>query len=213
MVGTLIGSFFVKHIPDRIIQAAIIIHFLIFIAWLLFRNNNDTLVSPGLSNYFFLAFFCSGILCAGIIARLKYPIYLKLYFFVYLLSLLVFVLIPSRVIGFIASGNLKAINPDRIHIRDNYYFVEQKSMLAGKSTDHKQYKLIREMGMFHKTLARDINLPVGTDSALMMTTELSEEFRLMIYYSDSLKTDSLLLEIHPGDQHGPTKKIEQKRPH
>src|SRR5688572_6490228 len=114
MVSTLIASFFVKHISTRIIQATITIHFLIFIIWLFIRNNTDSLTSPGISNYFFLAFVCTGILCAGVITRLQYPVYVKIYFAVYLLSLLVFFITPSRVLGFIASGNIKAINPERI---------------------------------------------------------------------------------------------------
>ena len=213
MVSTLIGSFFVKHIPARIIQSLLIIHLLIFITWIFVRNNNDSISEPGVSNYFFLAFFCTGILCAGIIARMKYPVYLKLYFALFLLSLLVFFVSPSRVLGFISSGNIKAINPERIHISENYYLVEQQSILTGGSENIRQYKMIREMGMFHKTLARDITLPEGTDSVKMKSDNQDDTFRLMIYYHDSMKTASMIKEIKNEDHPGSSRKIEQKRPH
>ncbi len=87
MVATLVASFFEKHIPDRLVNTLIIFHWLVFIVWFLLRNPTHTVEEPGNSNYLFLTFFCSGILASGILLRKKYPIYLKGYFMLFLLSL------------------------------------------------------------------------------------------------------------------------------
>jgi hypothetical protein len=212
VVAGLIAAFFVKHISSRFINTLIIFHVLVFIFWFFMRNENDSVNLPGNSNYLFLVFFCSGVFIAGMLIRSAYPLYLKIYFGIYLLSLLVFVFAPSRMLGFAASGTLNAINPDRMHISENYFFVEQQS-LQGKisnTTSSKMFKLVREMGMFHKTIARDILIPMNRDSVKLIDARLDELVQVRVYFKEKGIPDSLELHIPVGNfrKEG---KIEQKR--
>jgi hypothetical protein len=141
--------------------------------------------------------------------RSAFTVYVKIYFLMYLLSLPVFIAVPSRVLGFISSGNIQAVNPERIHLSENYFLVEQQLLSTAGSARH--FKLVREMGMFHKTLARNIQLPVGTDSAKWVTTDLDHSIHFVVFYSDGDRTDSLEFKISTADQTNSSQKVEQKR--
>ncbi len=209
MVGGLIAAFFFKLISPRFINTLIIFHALVFIAWLFFRNETDTLSNPGNSNYLFLAFFCSGVFTASMLLRSAYPVYLKIYYAIYLLSLVVFVISPSRVLGFAASGNLTAINPTRIHISENYYLVEQQN--AAGDTIGNYFKVVREMGMFHKTLSRDVLLPAETDSVNLLDKNMDEVIQLRVFYRKNNVPLQLDLNIETGNHRDDSKDLKQIR--
>ncbi|MBK8874044.1 MAG: hypothetical protein IPN13_09035 [Bacteroidetes bacterium] len=195
MVATLVASFFEKHIPDRLVNTLIIFHWLVFIVWFLLRNPTHTVEEPGNSNYLFLTFFCSGILASGILLRKKYPIYLKGYFMLFLLSLPIFIVVPSRVLGFICSAQINAVSPPRIHLSENYYLVGQGSSKLPPEKGKEPFKLIREMGMFHKTLARDIMIPSPADSIILLEFKENENIFVRTYYHGLSGPDSIDLNI------------------
>ena len=195
MVASLLGSFFSKYIPNKLILAFIILHLSFMVLWLFMRDESDSVVNPGISNYLFLAYFCSGILVAGVFLRKKYPVYLKLYFTIFLLSLAVFIVSPSRVLGFISSGKINAISSQRFHIQENYYFVEQQSVKVVNRDSTIAFKLIREMGFFHKTLSRDVLLPASTDSVAVIDFKENENIFVRIYYKKKSSADSLDLSV------------------
>jgi len=209
MVAALVASFVVKQISPKLVYTLITCHFLLFICWILNRNAYDSVELPGSSNYLFLAFFCTGIINAGILIRSKYSLALKSYFAIYLLSLAIFLVSPSRVLGFIASGNLKSVNPTRYHVLDNYYLVEQQnSSLPGEK---KSFKLIREMGMFHNTLTRDIALPSTTDSVNCLVPPDGDNFNIRVYFKIASGNDSLDMEIKKDNHRDQSGEIQQKR--
>ncbi len=195
MVATLVASIFEKHIPNRLINTLIIFHLLVLPVWFLFRNPAHTVEEPGNSNYLFLTFFCSGILTSGVLLRKQYPIYMKGYFLLFLLSLPVFIVVPSRVLGFICSAQLNAVSPHRIHVSENYYLVGQGSSKFPLEKGKEPYKLIREMGMFHKTLARDIMIPSPTDSINLLEFKENENIFVRTYFHSPGGADSLDLNI------------------
>ena len=195
MVATLVASFFEKHIPDRLLNTLMIFHLLVLVVWFLLRDPSHTVDEPGNSNYLFLSFFCSGILASGILLRKQYPVYMKAYFLLFLLSLPVFIVVPSRVLGFICSAQFNAVSPQRIHVNENYYFVGQGSSKIPPQQGKKPFKLIREMGMFHKTLARDIMLPSIVDSIILLEFKENENIFVRTYYPGTSGADSMELNI------------------
>ncbi len=209
MVSGLIAAFFIKHISSRFINTLIIFHILVFITWLFFRNDTDTLTDPGNSNYLFLAFFCSGVFTAAMLLRSVYPVYFKIYYGIYLLSLVVFVVSPSRVLGFVASGSLTAVNPARIHLSENYYLVEQQQS-TGSGTET-YYKVVREMGMFHKTLSRDVLLPADTDSVNLLDSNLNELIRIRVFYRKENSPQHFDLDIVTGNHRDDSTDLKQIR--
>jgi len=213
VVSGLVAAFFVRQIPLKFIKSLIGVHFLLLIFWLVTRNEMDSISEPGKSNYLFLGFFCTGIFNAGMLLRLKFPFILKMYYLVYLLSLVVFVISPSRVLGFIASGNYSASTGSRFHISDNYYFVEQQAISGSLTnvTGMKSYKLVREMRMFYKTLSRDVLLPANTDSISLLDTNFTELVQVRAYFPVQDKRDSIDLKIEVGNHRDDSNEIKQIR--
>ena len=194
-VASVVASFFAKNIPSRLINTVIIFHFLVLLFWFFIRNEIDTVLNPGTSNYLFLVLFCSGLLVAGNLLRKSYPIYLKIYFSLFLVSILVFIFSPSKVLGFIASGDISAINPKRYKIMESYYFIEQQSIMRSNKDQNSSFKVVREMGFFHKTLAREVLLPQKTDSILMLDFKENKNIFVRIYFNNNNSTDSLDLNV------------------
>ena len=194
IVSTIILSFFYKVISPRLVNTVLIFHFLTIIFYFIFTGKNDSLQNPGTSNYLFLAFFCSALLISGLVLRMKYPVYLKVYISLFLLSVVFFIASPSRILGFISSGKPTGFNPKRLHLSENYFFVEQ-DVLNHSSLTSRSFKLVREMGMFHKTLARDVSLPADTDSILSLKFEENREVIIRIYFRKNHSIDSLDMSI------------------
>jgi hypothetical protein len=182
--GSLLLSFFYKKISDRFIIFLGLIHFVFLILWFWFNNEQQTLASPGFANYCFLLFFCTGILIAGTLLRKKSLIILKFYFSLFLMSAVLFVFNPSLVIGFIVSGNPRSINPGAFHLYDNVYMMQQQTALAPDQV-HQTYKITMEMGVFHKTLVRDIELPFQPDSISAMELQDPDGAHLKLFYSSN----------------------------
>ncbi len=189
VVGTLTGSFFSRFISGNFLKVFFIIHLLLIPIWLFLRKENDDVLHPGLSNYLFLAFVCSGLFVSAIVVRKQYPSFIKGYFILFLLTIPVFIVAPSRLLGFITTGNFTAVHPQKFHLKSNYYLVE----LPGK-TPANSYKLIREMGIFHKTLARDIILPSNTDSIRLRDFRENETASIRVFSTNS-GIDSIDLNI------------------
>ena len=84
-------------------------------------------------------------------------------------------------IGFIASGEIHAYSPDRIHLNENYFLVQQNETSHPPHPDSVYYKAVREMGMFHKTLKRDIALPRNYDSVSVISAPGDEVIKLKVF--------------------------------
>lgn len=194
LVATLTASFFARLIPGRLVNAAAIIHVLFLILYLVVPGQSNPLESAGWSNYLFISFFCSGILISGVLVRKAYHRIIKGYFLLYLLSALVFIFSPSRMLGFIASGHPDSFNPPRLHISDNYYLVGQDRSVNSDTSDT-AFKLVREMGFFHKTLARNIMLPTAADSVRLLKYNQQQGMDIRVYYRNQQQLDSMEMHV------------------
>ncbi len=208
VIAALTLSFFVKLIPSPFVVIMIVIHFIMLGCWFFLNNYIDA----GSINYFFLASFCLGILTSGIILRSGFPIYLKLYFSIFLLSLPVFIIAPSRVLGFIVTGNFTTANPQRFHLSGNYYLVEQQGTSTPSYGDTLFFKMVREMGVFHSTLARDIQLPRETDSVIILSNPDENPLWLRGYYLKEQHTDSFDIRVTNSKKVNPDE-VKQLRRH
>ena len=200
LVATLTGSFFIRLIPSKVILMLTGIHFILLFIWIVTSFGSDSEVS-GKGNFIFLACFCMGIIISAIMLRSGFHTLLKIYFSIFLISLPVFVIAPSRLLGFIVTGNFKTVNPQRYHLSENYYLVEQgRSPGTG---DTVFYKLIREMGLFHATLSRNIMLPVSPDSVTSLRSFDKDSVPLRVYFHRQSQPDSfeiLVSTAKPNDE-------------
>lgn len=208
MVTALVASFFQKHIPFKVIGTIASIHLVLLVFWFFYRNEGDTLDNPGTSNYLFLSWFCSGLVVSGVVLRKQFHVAIKAYFTLFLLTLPIFLVAPSRVLGFIASGNVKAIDPERFRLVDNYFLIAQQSTTVPLAAGKKPFRLVREMGMFHKTLERDILIPANVDSVKMLRLEENENIFARIYSSG---TDSIDIVINLNASKNQSKTLIRKQ--
>lgn len=160
------------------------VHVLLIGAWLVFRSPAETTATPGISNYLFLLFFCTGVIIAGTVLRKKIFLPVRIYFSLFLLSAVLFVFNPSMVIGFIVSGNPVSINPGTFHLYGNVYMMQQQSALNPDLLS-RTYKITKEMGVFHKTLVRDIALKSEPDSVAAEEMTAPAGVRLKFFYFHS----------------------------
>jgi hypothetical protein len=195
LVTTLTASFFARLIPSRPLNFLVVVHFILIISYLLVPGSENNPESPGSANYLFLAFFCSGILVSGVLLRKSYHLILKGYFSLFLISAVIFIVSPSRMLGFIASGKPDSFDPPRYHIFDNYYLVGQ-DRTSRNSTGNIAFKLVREMGFFHKTLARNIVLPSSTDSVRLLNYEQQNGMTVRVFHDSGSVTDSMEIKLN-----------------
>jgi hypothetical protein len=211
LVATLTASFFARLIPGKLVNAAVILHVLFLISYLFAPGSTNPLSLPGWSNYLFIAFFCSGILISGVLVRKPYHLILKGYFLLYLLSAMVFIFSPSRMLGFIASGQPDSFNPPRYHIADNYYLVGQDRS-GGSEQGNIAFKLVREMGFFHKTLTRNILLPPATDSLKLLEYQEQKGMKIRAFFLSGNISDSTDLSLNFMIARDSSEVITRKKP-
>ncbi len=119
---------------------------------------------------------------AGMILRSDALLPLKIYFSLYFLSILFFIISPSHLFQYISyswrSNNLF----QTFHLRNNYFLEEQQSLL-NPAGDQLKYKVIQSFGIFHKTLARDIDFGHPLDSIRIISFNPLSVLTLRGYFS------------------------------
>lgn len=146
----------------------------------------------------------SGLVLAGLSHHAAVPLYQKLYFGLFFLSVPVFVLSPSRFGGFLETGRLHNSSRDKFHLYQNVY-LEAQRVTGNAPPGPPLYKVIREFGLFHKTLRRNIALPVLPDSVRCLAPGDDAQLRLRLYrkpgHSGGTDADSadLTVSLTPPD--------------
>ena len=95
---------------------------------------------------------------------------------------------------------------------ENYYFVEQQSLIKSNRDQSSNFKVVREMGFFHKTLAREVLLPQKTDSILMLDFKENKNIFVRIYFNNNKSTDSLDLNVPLVSKSDSSNVITNKKP-
>lgn len=122
----------------------------------------------------------TGILLFACIVRNNFALPLKIYASVFLLALPLFVISPSRLITIMTLGHLSASHAGELHLTGDYYLEKEHGMIEQKNTEA-TYKIIRRMGIFNKTLARNIQINFRPDSVKVLFLDEKSEIRLRVY--------------------------------
>lgn len=141
------------------------------------------------SGFVFMIFFCFGVAAAGLITRSNSKLILKLYYSIFLLSILIFLYSPSLFISLLVQQKIPERKGNEFLLTENYFLVKQQSMLdipGGKT----KYKIIRRTGNFNKTLERDIPFHAMLDSAVMIRFE-NDTMLVRGYFKTGMLPDSL----------------------
>jgi hypothetical protein len=178
LVAALVLTFAMKNRKNSSIRTAIFIHFVLLFGYLIL-----SVLHQSADSYFALLSFVSALAISGWAAVNSWlPGILRIYFVLYLLSVPLFIISPSRLF-FIITGNHDLYKPEKeFRLESNYYLVEQQDFIPGTaSVNH--YKLIRKYGLFHRTLGRDLIFP-----AELMNAELlhhpSDSISVKGYYGN-----------------------------
>jgi hypothetical protein len=166
-----------KIIPMAFSKVAILIHILLLISVVIMAAK----YSPAKQPYLFPLFFCSGIICFGLVVRKSFHALIKIYFGIFLLSLLLFLYSPSSMFTVLSMGILHKNSGDEIPLGKNFYLAKQNAMFTGSNVSA-SYKVIKRAGLFNKTIARDFEFGFSPDSARILQFAENSEISLRIYY-------------------------------
>ena len=132
------------------------------------------------TNLFFLFFFCTGILLSGSLINKSLNPFLRYYPILFLTSIIFFVFSPSLTIRFI-TFNWHTDHTGKWKLQSNYFMEEEKSMLS-VSDSTTTYKITRQFGIFHKTLARNISFGMRLDSIRLNNFDEEKGIDVRGYY-------------------------------
>jgi len=130
----------------------------------------------------FLVFFCSGIITGGLALGTQKNIIIKVYFGLFCLSIFVFILSPSLLLNFLLTASFNR-HKDMMLLKENYFLERQTSTFSSDSSGVK-YKVIRKKGMFHETIARDLDFKGKLDSMKVLSYE-DRKFILLRGYTSN----------------------------
>ncbi len=165
------------RIPKWVSYAMLSIHVFLAATSVIFylRHNH-----PGYVSIVFSSFVYTGILLFAFILRKNFPMPLKIYTAIFTLTLPLFILSPSRLISIITLGHLSATHAGELHITENYFLTKEQGMIQQQDSEA-TYKIIRRMGIFNKTLARNIQINFRPDSVKVLFLDEKSEIRLRVY--------------------------------
>jgi hypothetical protein len=168
LAATLILAITTRKLKPEAIRVPVMLHALLMVISLLLLATTSL---AHLYHYLVLATTCSGVALAGWAIRGTYlHKALKIYFGLYLLSVLLFLSSPTRLF-YILTGQAQAYQPEKsFHLIDNYYLVEQKSQLQTNDT-LVQWKVIRKYGIYKKTIRRDIQFGWNPETVKLISMD------------------------------------------
>ena len=159
-----------------------IIHVLLFIVFFLFKYvfqaNNS-------SRYFFLFFFCSGIIAGGYLLRSNAPLLVRIYFSLFIVSIFVFISSPSYLVRTISMTSIKSNATSFFRLEANY-FLEEEQMMMNIPDSAVTYKITQHFGVFHKTLSTNLRFGSRLDSIKLVAFDKLKGARIRGF--NSIKT-------------------------
>ncbi len=170
------------------LKIPLLIHTLILLAFAI-----TYIINPQSSalHYLLLAFVCSGLVLSGIILRSDALLPMKIYFSVFLFSILLFIVSPSNLFRSISYSWKSNDMFPTFHISSNYFLEEQQALL-NLNDEEVKYKVIQSFGIFHKTLARDLNFRHRLDSIHIISFNPLNTLTLQGYFSKKSATFEIL---------------------
>lgn len=142
----------------KTLRVLIVFHFSLFIAALIFQSEQRS--------YLFLLFFCSGIFLAGFSFKSSLLKPVKIYFSLFVFSFLLFLYSPSKLLGVI-TFNFNQVKEKEFRLKKNFYLMKQQGILSDENNT-RHYKIFMKMGLFNRTLTRDIDFGMRVDSVRLL---------------------------------------------
>lgn len=122
-----------------------------------------------LSWWLILLFFCSGLLFSGIILRKINNLFIKLYFILFPLALVLFVYSPARFFKTIYTGDFNNFKSNKISLSNNYFLARQD--IFTETEKGFNYKIYHKKGLMNETIATGITTEEKIDSVEVLLIE------------------------------------------
>lgn len=189
LVASLLIGMVSKRFSPTAIRIPILIHFTLLIITLLLFS-----LDVPLHHSFMLITFCSGLLLSVWALRKKeHFLTIKIYFGLFLISIILFITSPGKLF-YLISGNIHQYKAEKkIDLQENYFLIEQRSLFS-VPTDSTPYKIVKQSGLYKKTLLRDVFIEAEIDEGRMI---LANEDTIIIEFSFKSK-DKLIRGFKPG---------------
>lgn len=191
----------------RWFKLAATIHVLFFLLFCLQRLMNAN-PNPAylFSNLSFLLFFCTGTALCGWAMRTSIPLFIKIYFFLFDASLVLFILMPFQFSGFLLSGSFSQSNEIKYPVNDHFYITEQGNV-AGHAIAP-LYRVVKHRGMFNQTVQYNLSFGGVLDSIHVLNIVNDKSAMIRGFYKKDNSPDSTDLEIKLKQQ--PKNEIQRK---
>jgi len=183
-----------QKISRQILSMLGLLHVMVlfaFLASLVLSKGGDA------PNYFFLAFICSGVLISGPFARSAFPIYVRIYFGLFALTLPLFLFSPSMLVHFLLTMSYSSSFGPKFQLVGKYY-LEAQNVIKEDETKP-LYKLMLKRGLYKQTIERDIRFSGKLDSVKVLEVNGAHSMRIRGYSSEntyvSSTIDSLDVEV------------------
>ncbi len=148
-------------------------------------------------NYFFLAYICSGVLLSGLFIRSHFPLFIRIYFGLFTLTLGMFLISPSMLVNFLLTMSYSDSSGPKFSLGSKYY-LESQTHVNEKETNP-QYKLILKRGLYKQTIERNIDFGGKLDSVKVLEINGSHSMIIRGYHSTltfvSADSDSADVEV------------------
>ncbi|MEP7168986.1 MAG: hypothetical protein ABI855_06400 [Bacteroidota bacterium] len=146
LVISLALMIFSRRINDKWKKGIIIFHAALLLLYLLALVSSKTFAGS-----LFLIFFCSGVAITGMILRSGLNLFLKIYYSVFLFSIVLFLCSPSLLFSLLTTQKFPLREGTEFLLTGNFYLIKEKSLLDVSNTFVK-YKIVKRTGKFNKTL-------------------------------------------------------------
>jgi hypothetical protein len=163
LVAALVMALAAPRLPLRFLKAGLALHFL-----LLSGFGISAVFFPPAAPALCLAACCGALVWAGAIWRTPVPLVLRLYFGLYLLTLPLFLYAPSKTVRLIAYQWSEA--PARKFSLEGGLRLEPQEALIDRPGPVR-YKIVRDYGLFYRTLERDLDFGFAPDSVQTLRYE------------------------------------------
>ena len=156
----------------------------------LFRAHGETTFSIAA---LFATFICTGMIGFAFVVRKKFPLIIKIYFSLFVLSFPLYLYAPSKVFTLMSLGMLNSENANELHLKENYFLMREQGMTK-KQGSASSYKITKRMGMFNKTIARNFHFGFDPDSAIILKLDENTEISVRGFLKHPLNNNQFILD-------------------
>lgn len=149
---------------------------LLFVLFSILRNETDPISSP---NFTFMLYICSGVCLTGLVWRISIPLLLRVYLSIFALTFPLFIFSPSMLVNFLLTTHYTDTLGKTFQVNGAHFLEQQNSWSHASAT--LKYKLIVKKGIFHQTLARDLDFGGPLDSIHTLSFEVGKKAQIRGY--------------------------------